>query len=309
MSGPDVVVGIPTFRRPRQLTELLASLRPELTDRVALVLVADNDCDPGTPDVVAGALGGCVAHRVIDVPEPGISQVRNALIDTTYGVVPGWQWLVMLDDDGVVLPGWSQALLRGAERFDADVAGGPVLGDLPPGSSILARNSIFGSRPRFPTGPVGCLNGAQNIAVRRRLADRLDPPWFRPDLGRTGGEDYAFFRRVTAAGGRLVWCDDALVREPTPADRLGVAALLRRVFRSNVVNGGIDAGYAGQARLAPYLLAQGRYLTRELAAAVVRRDPDRLTRMGIATVSTAGRAIGMAKGARDRRSAGALGAL
>lgn len=300
MTAADVVIGIPTFRRHAQLSELLRSLRPQLGPRVAAVVVADNDADPATGQVVARELPDGPHRHVVPVPERGVSQARNALVHTAYDVAPGFGWLLMLDDDGVVLPGWFTALLATAERLDADVAGGPVLGGLPPGSSRVARNSIFGGRPRFPTGSVACLNGAQNIAVRRRILDRLEPPWFHPELGLVGGEDYEFFRRVRAAGGGLVWCDDACVSEPTAADRLTTAAILRRAFRSNVVSGGIDATYQVHPTVRGYVLPAGRHLARELAAGVVRRDVDRLTRAGIGAVSVAGRATGLARAARQR---------
>lgn len=302
MSESPVVIGIPTFRRHRQLTELIHSLVSQLDDRVAELLVADNDCDPRTEAVVGAAVEGTVSHRVLGVSERGISQARNALLHATYEIAPGWRWLIMLDDDGQVLPGWFDALVGAAERLDADVAGGPVLGDLPPGSSRVARNSIYGGRPRFATGTVTCLNGAQNIAIARRMIDRLQAPWFRPDLGLVGGEDYEFFRRVRAAGGRLVWCDDACVNEPTPTDRLTTTAIVRRMFHSNVVNGGIDAEYGDHPTVRSYLLPLGRHLARETAAGMVRRDLDRLTRTGLDAVAMAGRAKGLARGRRGRRT-------
>lgn len=295
LSESPVVIGIPTFRRHGQLRELIDSLLPQLDERVAVMLVADNDCDSRTQAVVREAVGGRIAHQVLDVRERGISQARNALVHAAYEWAPGWRWLIMLDDDGQVLPGWFDALVGTAERLDADVAGGPVLGDLPPGSSRIARNSIYGGRLRFATGTVSVLNGAQNIAISRRLLDRLKAPWFRPDLGLVGGEDYEFFRRVRAAEGRLVWCDDACVNEPTAADRLTTKAIIRRAFRSNVVNGGIDALYGDHPTIGSYLLPVGRHLAREAAAGVVRRDLDRLTRTGLEAVSMAGRATGLTR--------------
>ncbi|QQS01219.1 MAG: glycosyltransferase [Austwickia sp.] len=299
MSQPDVVIGIPTFRRHLQLGALLRSLSAEINShRVAAILVADNDCDATTAAAVADDAVGLPPVQVLGVPERGLSQVRNALLTATYDVAPDWRWLIMLDDDGLVLPGWFAALIDTAERFDADLAGGPVLGQLPPGSSRLARNSIYGGRPRFPTGPVSCLNCTQNIVIARRIADRLGPPWFRPDLGLVGSEDYEFFRRVGAAGGRLIWCDDACINEPTPGHRLTTPSILKRAFYSNVVNGGVDAEYGLHPSVRGYVLPLGRRLAREMCAGVARRDLDRLTRTGIEAVAMAGRATGLARSRR-----------
>lgn len=125
-----VVIGIPTYRRPDTLRALLRSLGPE-AEGVALIIVGDNACDPGTAAVVEEILGDA-PHLVIDVPEPGVSAVRNALIRAAVAHVPQWEWLVMLDDDGIVTPGWLDPLIATGTAVDADVVGGPVLGDQPP---------------------------------------------------------------------------------------------------------------------------------------------------------------------------------
>lgn len=150
-SLPRLVIGIPTFRRPRQLEGLLDSLRPELAGTDALVVVADNDVSPQTPQIVSGSGLDAVC---VGVPERGISQARNALIREAFARRPGWTWLTMVDDDGVVEPGWLAALGGCAARFEADIISGPVLRDLPPQASIVARNSMFSARPRQADGPV-----------------------------------------------------------------------------------------------------------------------------------------------------------
>lgn len=307
----SVVIAVPTYRRPQLLQALLTSLQEDLADsrwaathRVLLV-VADNDRQHSAEPVVTAAAIG-VPVRYVPAPEPGISQVRNELIRAAYRWAPDFAWIVMLDDDGRVVSPWLDPLLAGAAAHEADVAAGPVLGDLPAGASLLARNSVYAGRARYATGPVAMLNGAQNIAIHRRVCDRLQDPWFDPALGRSGGEDYHFFRGLAVAHARLVWVDEAVVSEPTPAERLRWRPLLTRTFRSNALAASSDVQLIGRAKV----LTDVRYgigsMTRDVAAALVRRDIDRLARAGLLAVSLAGRASGLLPRDRTARSHGVV---
>lgn len=287
---PPVAIGIPTYKRPLMLARLLDSLRPEVEGRDVQVIVADNAPGPETPRVIEAHLSAALYVRV---PEPGISQVRNAIIRTALRTARPWDWLAMIDDDGRAEPGWLEALIEGARRFDADVASGPVLRDLPAGVSLVARNSMFAGRPRHDDGPVSVLHGAQNMALSRRILTALDDPWFDPALGVIGGEDHHFYRRLQAAGAKLVWCDAAQVTEATPPDRLTTAAILRRAFRSNAIAARSDAQFLGGAEVLRQVgVGLGRN-ARNIAAGVARRDADRLARAGVSLVSLSGRVGGL----------------
>ncbi|KTQ76028.1 hypothetical protein NS226_23295 [Aureimonas ureilytica] len=88
----DLVIGIPTFRRPALLTKLLESLRPEIAGRMVTVLVADNDCDPAIEALVA-AFPREEGQRFVYVPvsERGLSPVRNSLVDAALREAPDWR--------------------------------------------------------------------------------------------------------------------------------------------------------------------------------------------------------------------------
>lgn len=321
-SAARLVIGIPTYRRPELLDRLLDTLGEQARAAGALVVVGDNaptgpGVDPapeGLPGPSAGVLEVVARHAgaglevgCVPVHEPGVAEVRNVLVREATLRRPDWTHLVMLDDDGLVTPGWLEALLDAALTHDADVAAGPVLGDVPPGTGLLGRNSFLAARPTHATGPVAMLNGAQNIVIARRLADRLDDPWFLPELGRSGSEDYQFFRRVRVAGARLVWADTAVVLEPPPADRLRAGPLLRRAFHANRVNGAIDRGFDGAGTAARGVLRGYGALGRSFAAAAVRRDPDRFAKGLIDAVSLAGRTTGILR-PPDTAGAGRYGA-
>ena len=265
----SVVIGIPTSRRPALLARLLESLTPEIGEHDVLVVIGDNDAGDEVP---AGGAASGLSTRCVSVTRPGISEVRNELVRTALRERTDWTHLVMLDDDGYVSPGWYDALMAGVARYGADVTAGPVDGELPSEASRLARNSIYAGRVRHAPGPVQMLNGAQNIAITRRIVEAIGDPWFPTHLGRAGGEDHFFFCEVLDQGGTLAWCDDAVVTEPTPAERLEAGALMRRAFRSNLVGTQTDLAFHGPAHGARRLGGGTGWFARKIAASGVRRD-------------------------------------
>jgi hypothetical protein len=174
-----------------------------------------------------------------------VAQVRNALVREACTSRPGWRWLVMLDDDGLATPGWLNKLLATGEALQAHLVGGPVEGMLPAGASALARNSIFASRRRWPTGRVPTLNTTQNLAIARSTLALVAEPLFRNEYGASGGEDYDLFRRTARAHGVLAWCDEAVVHEPAPAERLTARALLYRYASTGAYMARIDRAHDG----------------------------------------------------------------
>ncbi|MDY0958877.1 glycosyltransferase [Sphingomonas sp. CFBP8993] len=233
----SIVIGIPTFNRQMLLTKLLDSLADEIRSEPAVlrVIVADNECSDRTRAIVTGRHD--MPTHYVPVPERGLSHVRNAIIGAACQQVPDWDWLVMLDDDGTVTPGWLQALVGCGERFRADLVGGPVDGMVPDDAPVLAQVSHFAGRESHPTGPIDRLQTTQNLAISRRIEGLLGFPLFDIRFNGSGGEDYDLFRRTQHAGGKLVWCDEALVLEPTPAERLTNHALLSRAYTTGTYMG------------------------------------------------------------------------
>jgi succinoglycan biosynthesis protein ExoM len=240
-----IVVGIPTFKRPAKLTALLESLLPELMRQKALVVVADNECGTDALAVVKAFSQKWPAIFYIPVPERGVSAVRNALVAQASIELPDWEWIVMVDDDGLVTPGWLSAITQTGEALNTHLVGGPVVGPMPEWANCFARNSIYAARRRWSTGLVPTLNQTQNLAISKRALNLLKPPFFRAHYGASGGEDYDFFRQISQAGGTLGWCDEALVIEPPPEQALGTKAIFTRYFTTGTYMAVVDASYDG----------------------------------------------------------------
>ncbi|MFO1220336.1 MAG: glycosyltransferase family A protein [Burkholderiaceae bacterium] len=295
MSANSVVIGIPTFRRPQSLRLLLESLVPELADRQVLVIVADNDCGQRVPMLVREFSKRIAEICSIAVSTRGIAAVRNALVDAAYERAPGWQLLIMLDDDGEVQPGWFHALTMVARSTAAHVTGAAVVCPLPPGAGLLARNSEFALRERWPTGVVAMLAVGQNMCIARQVEQLVARPWFNGEYGLSGGEDHEFFAKVKQAGGILAWADEAVVSEPQPPERLSGRAVLYRSLTTGITTARIDAQLHGSLWA---MWRTARYICTAVGGVIVHGlllRKDRTARAVIGAAYTIGRLPGVSR--------------
>jgi len=294
----EIVIGIPTYQRPALLRKLLASLIPELRNCPARIIVADNECGQTAPEVVASFRAEWEAIECIPVAQRGVTAVRNAIIH--HAMRSPWRWLLMLDDDGVVTPGWLLAIVSCGEVHNAHLVGGPVEGLLPDDAGLLARNSIYSARLRWPTGPVPTLNTSQNLAISHRVLDLLGCPIFDPGYGRSGGEDYDLFRKTTALGGRLAWCDEAVVVEATPNERLTLASLLARYYTTGMYMAQIDRRYDGLPSATLVALKGLCGVVARGFLAGVKFEPNLVARYFLAFFHYIGRIVGLLGGRKER---------
>ena len=108
-----------------------------------------------------------------------------------------------------------------------------------PGADVLQGSILFvsnaaGPKPvadiRHPTGPVGMLEGAGNLLIRRRVLEETQAPWFDPDFALTGGEDRDFFMRLKFGGYRFAWADEARAFGEVAEIRQDLGWVLRRAY-------------------------------------------------------------------------------
>lgn len=236
MTTPLVSVCVTTFRRPRLLDFLLASLAvqelpPPFEPASQLeVVVVDNDAD-GSGRTVSERWAGALPFPLSYVVEheQNISRARNRAVALSQGAA-----IAFIDDDERADPHWLASLLAAAERYDADVVFGAVVPEFAhPVPDWLAENPYF-TLGRVATGTIVASGGAGNCLIRRDVLQRVDDPAapFDVGLGRTGGEDAHLFDRLGRAGARLVFCAEAVATEYLPPERLRLRWVVRRAFRT-----------------------------------------------------------------------------
>ncbi|MEO8445217.1 MAG: glycosyltransferase family 2 protein [Gammaproteobacteria bacterium] len=224
----DLSVCIATYRRPDRLSALLDDLVHQNL-LPAEVIVVDNDA--------AGTARAAVERRIeLGTPFPihyAIQPVQNIALTRNRTVeLATRQWLAFIDDDERAAPPWLATLAAAATLYRADGVLGPVAPVVPPDAPGWIRRGTFYDWPRMATGAVIPANRLRfgNVLLRRSALSG-DPMPFNPAYGLTGGEDGEFLARLVQRGMRIIWCDEAVVREPVEPARLTLRWLLLRGLR------------------------------------------------------------------------------
>ncbi|MEO8300910.1 MAG: glycosyltransferase family A protein [Rhizomicrobium sp.] len=263
----QVVICIPTCKRPKMLKRLLDAIAAQETKAVISVLVADNDAQ--------GRAGFNLCLSMEDYPWPltaviapnrGIAQARNILIE--YAMMTGAPFIAMIDDDEWPQKDWLDQFLGCAHATGADLLQGSILF----GSQAEGHSDI-----RHATGPVDMPQGAGNLLMRRAMLEGLAAPWFDPQFALSGGEDQDFFVRLRQAGKRFAWCDEARVHGDVPQTRANLGWMLRRSYSTgNSDMRVLLKHYPGFARVATELLKiLASLLLSPLAAVILAPSPNR----------------------------------
>lgn len=213
METRTLTIIVLTYRRLPELASALPELLQQLNAvHDGEVLVVDNDVTPSAKSTVESSPDPRL--RYVHEPTPGISAARNrGLAETSHREI-----VVFIDDDERPLAGWLENLLGTQESTGAEAVSGPVYSEYEGVLDPWIVAGRFFQHPRYPTGTVVDVAATNNLLlVRRFLSDH--GLWFDEDFGLSGGEDSVFTRQLSRAGGKIVWCDEAAVRDVVPASR------------------------------------------------------------------------------------------
>jgi hypothetical protein len=221
-----ITIGVPTYRRPDDLRALLPMLAAQADELRAGgyqvdVLVVDNDPAGSAAEVVQAAPGARYVHE----PTPGIAAVRSRALDETVGS----RLLAFIDDDERPHDGWLRHLVTTWESSGAAAVSGRVLAEYAGELDPWIRSGDFFVRRSLPTG------SAIDVAATGNLLLDLDQVRacgvrFESALGLGGGEDTLFSRSLARAGHRMVWCDESVVVDQVPAERMTRSWVLARAW-------------------------------------------------------------------------------
>lgn len=228
-------VCICTYKRPALLGSLLAKLERQDTDNLFdySIVVVDNDVQESARKTVESHANQ--SHIVVKYavePEQNIALARNKAVESARG-----EYIAFIDDDELPEQRWLLSLYKAMHECRAGGVLGPVKRHFevnPP--SWIIKGKLF-EKMLFPTGAIipHCkYTRTGNVLLDRRLfADKAN--FFDPRLGRSGGEDLDFFRRMMSKGHVFVWCNEAVVSEIVPKERLKRSYFVQRALLNGAV--------------------------------------------------------------------------
>lgn len=233
----EVVVTLPTFRRPDHLLLTLSSLREQTTARRMAVIVMENDADGLAGAEAARPLfeAGQLAGLVLIAHQRGNCSAYNAGWETALNVFPRFRHLLVIDDDEVADAAWIETMCATAERLKADIVGAPQEPVFQTEAGRRAEHPVF-QPPYRTTGRVPALYSSGNLLLRRGVLEAMGPPFLDLRFNFLGGGDSDFLSRSAARGFRLAWCAEAPVHETVPARRLDADWIRARSRRNGVIS-------------------------------------------------------------------------
>jgi glycosyltransferase involved in cell wall biosynthesis len=256
-SRPRLVVVIPTYRRPDDLRAAVPLVLAQLEDAPCdgAVVVVDNDPSGGALNLAAEMADDRI--RFVHEPAPGIAAARNRGLDEAGDA----DLLVFIDDDERPEPGWLRNLVGEWLRTRPAAVVGPVVSvyEREP-EPWIAAGRFFTGRRRLPTGTEIDVAATNNLLLDLRQV-RAAGVRFDLRFGTSGGEDTLFTRQLHRCGGRMVWCDEAVVLDVVPGVRLTRRFIARRAFRYgnswSRVSLALESGRVARAVRRVVLSAQG----------------------------------------------------
>ncbi|MGI3780983.1 MAG: glycosyltransferase family 2 protein [Janthinobacterium lividum] len=263
MSAANVVVGVPTYRRPRELEALLPLLLDQARDlpgRRFHVLVVDNDPGESGRDVVEALDDDRVTY--VPEPTPGIAAVRNRILDVAAEVLDA-ALVAMIDDDERPRPRWLVELVSTWEQTGAALVAGRVVPEFTGPLDPWVAAGRFHTRRNLATGAPISVAAAGNLLLDARQLRDLGQR-FDERVGLAGGEDTLFSRQLHARGASMVWCADSVA-----VDRVLPERMTRRWVLARAMSHG-DAWVRVGLRLAPGPAARATFRVRAVLAGAAR---------------------------------------
>jgi glycosyltransferase involved in cell wall biosynthesis len=263
---PFVSVIVPAFEQPEALRRCLAPLERQTwpPDRYEVIVV-----DNGSRADLGAVVAEFRRARLVAEPKPGSYAARNHGICVARGQV-----LAFTDSDCIPAENWIE---KGIAR----------LREAPDAGFVAGRVDMFVHDPARPTAAelydVAVQNFRQDENVRERGFGATANLFTRPEVVVRAGPfddslrsagDLEWGRRVTAAGLRGIYADDARVRHPA---RRSMAGTLRRAARlAGGTHGLRDRGDGSTARFIGRLIRQLTPAVHFYWRILRRREPARV---------------------------------
>lgn len=269
MTELTVCVAALTYKRPellRNLLEIFVQQDIDVAVKELQFLIVDNDPLGSARSVVESfrqSFPGVNIRYVVE-PEPGIPAGRNRAMDEAHSA--GANVLCFTDDDTRPADGWLRHLVQCFGDQHPAMVFGPARFEMLQQatglwSKFLSRSLIAKSEFVAKYAARQARKGIVHIGGTGNCLMNLD--WvrergirFSANMVESGGEDTIFREEVRREGGVIRWCEQAIVHEQLPVDRVSVRYQFSRA-RAH----GITFAKSGRRASQPFLRsAAGRML-------------------------------------------------
>lgn len=229
----SVVIGITTFRRPVMLRAALRSL--EALEGVANVhvLIADNDAS-GLEGVRVGEEILRAGYRfpvsTCVVESRGFTYGRNAILNAAFHDLKA-DYVVTMDDDQTIDPGYLNALIATQRTTGADVVGPAVIPKFEIQPPTWASQCGVYTRDSTTRGVVPLLYGDGGVLLSKSVIGKVKDEWYDHAFAVSGGADAEFFLRLRDAGAGFARAADSVIYEYYPRTRITVPWAMKRAYR------------------------------------------------------------------------------
>jgi len=230
----DISICIATYKRPQLLSKLLHSISAQHFAGQTLcfeAIIVDNDKDGSAKTAVDEFIRENFEIKVVYDIEPvqNIALARNRSVALAQG-----EYIAFIDDDEEASEGWLCSLYECLIKYGADAVFGPVEPVLPENSPPWIMKGGYFKRKIVKDGSPLKDGRTGNVLIGAQWLRKFEQP-FDPDLGLTGGEDFAFFRKIKRMGAKFCASENAVVFEAVEGSRLKVKWFLKRSFRGGQV--------------------------------------------------------------------------
>jgi succinoglycan biosynthesis protein ExoM len=229
----NIVVCIPTYKRPLMLKKLILSIIENNLDQSLLVglniIAVDNDIER-TAEAVLNELRE--QHKntynliYYNYPIKGLSNVRNYILDCALQFKP--DYIVCIDDDEYVTSEWLNELIKSITNNKADVVRGPVLAiaDEP----IPAKIWYWFRRENFKNNSQINTLASGNMIMKSSSLQQFNIK-FDHRFNFLGAEDSFFGIQILKKGAKICWAANAIAYETIPKRRASLNWLIKRTYR------------------------------------------------------------------------------
>lgn len=231
-----VAICIPTFKRKVLLNKLIDSLEKlnleYFKEHTIEIVVMDNDILKSAKEITNKKSKFEILYY--SDPRKGLANVRNSIIDIA--IKNNYTHIAFLDDDEeLATKYWLEHLFKCMINNKADVVTGPVLTEYNQKVANWIIKSDYFNRKRHKTGSKMQYAGAGNLLIDMQIFKRNADLRFDTNFNSSGGEDTDFFYNLTKKGLKIIWCDEAVVKEPLVENRANFRYMINRSLNGGMI--------------------------------------------------------------------------